>query len=67
MNPSDSPMINLFESVQVLEKNHFLDGQNRSTMAPMIDLHTKNPQVWLLLMAACLVLATLAPVAVLVG
>jgi fumarate reductase subunit D len=32
-----------------------------------MDFHTKNPQVWLLLMAACLVLATLAPVAVLVG
>ena len=60
-------MINRFESVQVLEKNHFLEGQNHSTVPPMMDFHTKNPQVWLLLMAACLVLATLAPVAVLVG
>jgi hypothetical protein len=60
-------MINPFESLQALEKNHFLVGQNRSTMPPMIDTHAKNPQVWLLLMAACLVLATLAPVAVLVG
>jgi hypothetical protein len=59
-------MINPLESAQVLEKNHFLEGQNRSTVQPMIDFQTKNPQVWLLLMAACLVLATLAPVAVLV-
>ena len=60
-------MINLFESVQVLEKNHFLVRQNRSTVAPMTETHTKTPQVWLLLMAACLVLATLAPVAVIAG
>ena len=60
-------MINLFESVQVLEKNHFLQGQNRSTVPAMIETRTPNPQVWLLLMAACLVLATLAPVAVLAG
>ena len=60
-------MINPFESLQTLEKNHFLGRQNRFTVHPMIDFHTKNPQVWLLLMAACLVLATLAPVAVLVG
>ena len=60
-------MINLFESVQVLEKNHFLEGQNRSTVPTMTDTRTPNPQVWLLLMAACLVLATLAPVAVLAG
>ena len=60
-------MINPFESLQVLEKNHFLEGQNRSTVTPMTGIHTKNPQVWLLLMVACLVLATIAPVAVLVG
>ena len=60
-------MINPFESLQALEKNHFLVGQNRSTVPSMIETHTKSPQVWLLLMAACLVLATLAPVAVLVG
>jgi hypothetical protein len=67
MKPPDSPMINLFESAQVLEKNHFLVGQNRSTVTPMTEIHTKTPQVWLLLLAACLVLATLAPVAVLAG
>ena len=60
-------MINPFESVQALEKNHFLEGQNRSTVHVMIETRHPNPQVWLLLMAACLVLATLAPVAVLVG
>jgi hypothetical protein len=60
-------MINPLESVQVLEKNHFLEGQNRSTMQAMVETRHPNPQVWLLLMAACLVLATLAPVAVLVG
>ena len=60
-------MINLFESVQVLEKNHFLESQNRSTVPAMTETRTPNPQVWLLLMAACLVLATLAPVAVLAG
>ena len=67
MSPSDSPMINLFESAQVFEKNHFIEGQNRSTVASMTDPRMKNPQVWLLLMAACLVLATLAPVAILAG
>ena len=51
----------------MLEKNHFLAGQNRSTVQAMIETRHPNPQVWLLLMAACLVLATLAPVAVLVG
>ena len=60
-------MINLFESAQVLEKNHFLEGQNRSTVQTMIETRHPSPQVWLLLMVACLVLATLAPVAVLVG
>jgi hypothetical protein len=60
-------MINPFESVQVLEKNHFLGRQNRSTVQAMIGTRHPHPQVWLLLMAACLVLATLAPVAVLVG
>ena len=60
-------MINLFESAQVLEKNHFLEGQNRPTVTSMMETRYPNPQVWLLLMAACLVLATLAPVAVLVG
>jgi hypothetical protein len=60
-------MINPFESLQVLEKNHFLEGQNRSTVTSMIETRHPNPQVWLLLMAACLVLATIAPVAVLVG
>lgn len=33
----------------------------------MREPNTPQPQVWLLLMAACLVLATLAPVAVLAG
>ena len=67
MKPFDSPMVNLFESAQVLEKNHFLRGQNRCTVRGMTETHTKNLQVWLLLMAACLVLATLAPVAVIAG
>ena len=51
----------------MFEKNHFLAPQNRSTVHPMTDPQTKNPQAWLLLMAACLVLATLAPVAMLAG
>lgn len=67
MKPLDLPLINLLESAQVLEKNHFLAGQNRSTVAAMAHPNTPQPQVWLLLMAACLVLATLAPVAVLAG
>lgn len=60
-------MINPFESVQVLEKNHFLAGQNRATMLSMIEIRYPNPPSWLLLMAVFLILATLAPVAVLVG
>jgi hypothetical protein len=60
-------MINPFESLQALEKNHFLTGQNRSTMPSMIEIRYPNAPSWLLLMAAFLILATLAPVAVLVG
>jgi hypothetical protein len=60
-------MINLLESVQVLEKNHFLAAQNRSTVTSMIEIRYPSPPSWLLLMAVFLVLATLAPVAVLVG
>ena len=60
-------MINPFESVQVLEKNHFLAAQNRPSMAPMIEIRYPNPPSRLLLMAVFLVLATLAPVAVRVG
>ena len=60
-------MINPFESLQVFEKNHFLAGQNRSTVPSMIEIRYPNPPSWLLLMAVFLILATLAPVAVLVG
>ena len=67
MTLPDLPLINYLESSQVLEKNHFLATQNRSTVQPMTDPQTRNPQAWLLLMAACLVLATLAPVAMLAG
>ena len=60
-------MINSFESVQVLEKNHFLAHQNRSTVPSMIEIRYPDAPSWLLLMAVFLILATLAPVAVLVG
>ena len=60
-------MINPFESLQVLEKNHFLEGQNRSTVPSLIEIRYPDAPSWLLLMAAFLILATLAPVAVLVG
>lgn len=49
----------------MLEKNHFLERQNRSTVSDMIELHLSKPQCWLLLMAAALVVATIAPVALL--
>ena len=58
-------MINPLESVQVLEKNHFPGGQNRSTVPAMREVPTLKPQIWLLLMAIVLVLAVIAPVAVL--
>ena len=51
----------------MLEKNHFLATQNRSTVPSMIEIRYPNPPSWLLLMAVFLILATLAPVAVLVG
>ncbi len=60
-----SPMINYFESAQVLEKNHFPGGQNRSTVPAMREVPTLKPQIWLLLMAIVLMLAVIAPVAVL--
>jgi hypothetical protein len=53
--------------LQAFEKNHFLAGQNRPTVAAMIEIRYPNPPSWLLLMAVFLILATLAPVAVLVG
>lgn len=65
MNYADSSILNLFESVQVLEKNHFLGPQNRSTISAMTERERNQTQGLLLLMAACLVLATLAPVAML--
>jgi hypothetical protein len=58
-------MINLLESPQVIEKNHFLEGQNHSTVIPMIACNLSKPQFWLLLMVAMLLIATIAPVAVL--
>lgn len=67
MKTLDLPLINLLESAQALEKNHFLAQQNRSTVPSMTEPRPPQPHVWLLLMAACLVLATLAPVAVLAG
>ena len=51
----------------MLEKNHFLGPQNRSTVRPMINYRLTTPQCWLLLMVVILVLATIAPVAVLAG
>ena len=51
----------------MLEKNHFLAGQNRYTVPSMIEIRYPNPPSWLLLMAAFLILATIAPVAVLIG
>ena len=58
-------IINFLESLQVLEKNHFLGAQNRSAVKNMIEYRLSKPQVWLLLMAAVLIIATMAPVAVL--
>ena len=49
----------------MFEKNHFLEAQNRSTVMPMVECRLSKPQLWLLLMAAVLVLATIAPMAVL--
>jgi hypothetical protein len=37
-------MINPFESLQVLEKNHFLAGQNRSTVPAMIEIRYPDPR-----------------------
>jgi hypothetical protein len=49
----------------VFEKNHFPGGQNRSTVLPMIEHSLSKPQLWLLLMVAILVVATIAPMAIL--
>jgi hypothetical protein len=49
----------------VFEKNHFPGPQNRSTVISMIEYRLSKPQFWLLLMVAILVIATIAPVAVL--
>jgi hypothetical protein len=55
---------------QVLEKNHFLEGQNRVTNPPMqstLDAQQtrRRARLLLLLMAAAIAAATIAPMAVL--
>lgn len=55
----------MISAAQVFEKNHFLEGENRATN-PLMNTATKlNTRVMLLLLAAGLALAILAPVAVL--
>jgi hypothetical protein len=51
----------------VIEKNHFPEGQNRATKGPMSDTYRTKAKLLMLLMAVILVMATIAPMAVLAG
>lgn len=55
----------MVSAAQVIEKNHFLEGQNQATPAPMTNSPMLNTRVLLLFLAAGLALAILAPVSVL--
>jgi hypothetical protein len=65
----------MFDGAQVLEKNHFLVDQNRSTSVPMSmnammagkERTRRRARLILLLMAMAIAAATLAPMAVLAG
>ncbi len=55
----------MLTAAQVLEKNHFPLPQNRATSLIMSDRDRKRGRLLMLFLAAGLVLAILAPVAVL--
>jgi hypothetical protein len=50
---------------QVFEKNHFLAHQNRLKLLRMSDIERNRTRIVMLIIAAALAVATLAPVAVL--
>jgi len=55
----------MLTATQVLEKNHFPLTQNRATSLSMSDRERKRGRLLMVLLAASLALAILAPVAVL--
>ena len=52
---------------QVFEKNHLSVPQNRSTRSSMSEKDRNRGQILMVLLAAALILAIMAPVAVLAG
>jgi hypothetical protein len=54
-------------TAQVFEKNHFLAPQNQATSLTMSEKERNRGRVLMMFLAAGLVLAILAPVAVLAG
>jgi hypothetical protein len=54
-------------AAQVIEKNRFQGIRNRATILRMSDAERNRSQFFMLLMAAVLAAATLAPVTVLTG
>jgi hypothetical protein len=54
-------------AAQVIEKNRFQGSRNRATILRMSDAQRNRSQFFMLLMAAVLAAATLAPVTVLTG
>lgn len=55
----------MMATTQVLEKNHFLDPQNRGTSVRMTENDRHRGRILMLCLAIGLMLAILAPVAVL--
>jgi hypothetical protein len=58
-------LLTMNTATQVLEKNHFLPPQNRATSLKMSEKERKRSRIMMLVLAAGLALAILAPVAVL--
>jgi hypothetical protein len=62
----------MLDGAQVIEKNHFPMGQNRATPLPMshapdIEQTRRKGRMVLLLLAAAIAAATVAPMVVLAG
>jgi hypothetical protein len=58
-------LLTMTAMTQVLEKNHFLPPQNRATSSIMSEKERQKGRMLMLFLAAGLMLAILAPVAVL--
>jgi hypothetical protein len=57
----------MFTGAEAVEKNHFIASQNRHRVQSMTEAERNRNRFVMLIIAAALAVATLAPVAVLAG